>query len=338
MRPPKPWFWAARKGWYVKLDGKQIKLSDDKKLAELAFHRLMADRGEAKPLKNVTLADVFDAFLESVNKHHPKSLEWYRSFLQDFANGRQKMLAGEVTEMMVRDWVTGPHPRPWGQSTQRSAITVIKRALNWCIEAKLLAENPIRHMKRPSAVARDRILTEQERVEILSWYPDGDPFRDFLVALMESGCRPGEVMKVEAKDVDLDGETWTVHGKTTDRTGKKRVIYMTPELSALTARLCERNPTGPIFLNEDGNPWNRQAVNCRFRRKRKSKGLPKDVTAYVYRGTWATDALVNGVSDATVAELMGHKGTATLHKHYAKLAEKKGHLKEAARQAVKKPT
>ena len=147
-------------------------------------------------------------------------------------------------------------------------------------------------------------------------------------------------MKVTAEDVDFDSGVWILKGKTTVRTGKDRVIYLTPKLKELTRRLVAKYPEGPIFRNEDGNPWNRQAVNCRFRRKknRKNDPLDRDITAYIYRGTWATDALEAGVPDATVAELMGHSGTAILHKHYSKLREKRDHLRQQAEKATKKPT
>jgi integrase len=113
---------------------------------------------------------------------------------------------------------------------------------------------------------------------------------------------------------------------------------MTATLKELAGRLCERHPAGPIFRNEDGNEWTLQAINCRFRRKRnrKSDKLDKGITAYVYRPSWATEALENGVPDATVAELMGHADTAMLHKHYSKLREKREHLRKAAEQATKK--
>ena len=182
------------------------------------------------------------------------------------------------------------------------------------------------------------MLTEAERDRILAWYPEGDTFRDFLIAMMESGSRPGEVMKVEAEDVDFAMGVWIIKGKSTRRTGKDRVVYMTEVLRKITARLAGRYPSGPIFRNEDGNPWTLQAINCRFRRKknRKTDKLDGDVTAYVYRGSFATDALEKGVPDATVAELMGHSGTAILHKHYSKLREKREHLRKAAEQATRK--
>ncbi|MHC5544325.1 tyrosine-type recombinase/integrase, partial [Singulisphaera rosea] len=169
-------------------------------------------------------------------------------------------------------------------------------------------------------------------------YPEGDPFRDLLTAMTESGNRPGEAIKVTAADVDFELGVWVIKGKTTRRTGKDRVVYMNTTLIEVTRRLAAKNPSGPIFRYEDGNPWTLQAINCRFRRKkvRKSDRLDGNVTAYVYRHSFATDALEKGVPDATVAELMGHSGTAILHKHYSKLREKREHLRKAAEQATKR--
>jgi integrase len=51
--------------------------------------------------------------------------------------------------------------------------------------------------------------------------------------------------------------------------------------------------------------------------------------AYGLRHTFATDAMANGVPDAQVAELLGHSGTAMLHKHYAHLTARAKALREA---------
>jgi integrase len=48
-----------------------------------------------------------------------------------------------------------------------------------------------------------------------------------------------------------------------------------------------------------------------------------------YRHTFATDALANGVPDAQVAALLGHSGTAMLHKHYAHLGARAKALRDA---------
>jgi hypothetical protein len=47
------------------------------------------------------------------------------------------------------------------------------------------------------------------------------------------------------------------------------------------------------------------------------------------RHAFATDALANGVPDVQVAELLGHSGTAMLHRHYAHLGARAKALRES---------
>jgi integrase len=61
----------------------------------------------------------------------------------------------------------------------------------------------------------------------------------------------------------------------------------------------------------------------------REKAGVKHAVAYGYRHTFATDALANGVPDAQVAELLGHSGTAMLHKHYSHLTARSKVLQEA---------
>jgi integrase len=62
---------------------------------------------------------------------------------------------------------------------------------------------------------------------------------------------------------------------------------------------------------------------------RRKIGLPESVIPYGFRHTLATDALAQGVPEAHVAELLGHRGTAMLHKHYAHLGTRAAALRAA---------
>jgi integrase len=140
---------------------------------------------------------------------------------------------------------------------------------------------------------------------------------------------------VTAAMADLEAGTWTLpEHKTRRKTQKPRVVYLTPVLLELTRTLAQRHPTGPLFRNRDGRPWNRNAIRCRFRRIREKLGLGGGVVAYLYRHGFATDALERGVPSATVAELLGHEGTRMLATHYSHLAEKREHLRRAALRAT----
>ena len=155
--------------------------------------------------------------------------------------------------------------------------------------------------------------------------------------LQESGCRPGEVMKVKAADVDLAAGTWVLRGKDFEATGELRTIYLTTALSELTRRLVARQPIGPLFRNKDGRPWTRHAIRNRFQRKKdckRGKKIDKGVTAYTYRHSFITDALANGLPEKVVAELVGHRSTAMMA-NYAHLDTKEELRRRAAAAAVR---
>jgi integrase len=284
-----------------------------------------------------TVREVIQAFLDAMRGEMANSTrEWYTVFLNDFGDRHPSLPAGDITEDLDRKWMSAARKCEWGRSTRRHAIANLKRALNWAVDARMIADNPIARMRRPKTVARERIMTPEERDRLLASYPESDPFRDLLVALQESGCRPGEAMKVTAADVDLEEGTWRMRGKDYATTGKMRVIYLTPTLLELTRRLMREHASGPLFRNADGNPWTRHAVSNRLRRKKRRKKDPigGDIVADTHRATWATEALTNEVPVATMAQLMGHADTTMVSRHYAKLAEKKDYLRQAAVRAV----
>ncbi|MGL5094334.1 MAG: tyrosine-type recombinase/integrase [Planctomycetia bacterium] len=156
-----------------------------------------------------------------------------------------------------------------------------------------------------------------------------------LTAMQETGCRPGEVSKVEAKHVQAETGLWVLpEHKTGEKTGKPRTVYLTEPMLALTRELMAKNPTGPLFLNYRKKPWNRNSIRCRFRQLRKRFPEFGHFTAYSFRRAFVTDALERGVGVAQVAELVGHVGTDMVMRHYNQLQERVKHMREMAAKAV----
>src|SRR5262249_54482293 len=122
--------------------------------------------------------------------------------------------------------------------------------------------------------------------------------------------------------------------KTTRRTGRSRVIYLTARMIDMCRGLIDRHPEGPIFRNRNGQPWTRNSMACRFKRMRDNLGFGEEATAYAVRHGFATTALERGVPIATVAELLGHTSTAMVSAHYSHLHERREHLRLAVEQAT----
>jgi len=106
------------------------------------------------------------------------------------------------------------------------------------------------------------------------------------------------------------------------------VVILTPAMVELTRRLMVTHPSGPLFRDRRGEPWNRNSIRCRFRRVRRHLGLGGDVVAYLYRHAVCTDLLESGVGLAQTAELLGHKGTEMVMRHYNKLKKRRQHLRD----------
>ena len=350
MKRPQPWFRKSKNAWYVEYQFKQHRLGEHpdgypppKKTKSGwnapqpiidTFYKLMAaDPGSLPKPEKILVETVCDLFLDHSSKHHsPDTYANYRRFLQDFCEVHGRQPAASIKPIHVTRWLDA-HPR-W-KGARRHAIIAIKRAYSWADQQGLLPDNPLRIVKAGRPGRRTRVLTVDEVSEILTAIKDR-PFREFVQAMIETGCRPSEVARVTAANVDFNLGVWVLERhKTARKTGKPRVVYLTPTMITLSHRLAEQYPEGPLFRGSRSQTgFTKQSIRCRFRRLRKKLPHLKHFVCYNLRHTFATRALLNGVGVAHVAELLGHTSTEMVSQTYGHLAEQVAHMREAVRKAT----
>ena len=264
---PKPFFRENRGLWYVQLHGSQINLGRDRDEAFRRYHELMARPDEPPRPKGDSALAVLDAFLGwcRANKAD-RTFEWYRDYLESFARSIPRDLAvSELRPFHVQTWLDA-NPG-WGTG-RRGAVIAVQRAFNWAAKMGMIPANPVRHVEKARAGRRDLIITPDEFAWMAAHVKDS--FRDLLVVSWETGCRPQEILAVEARHVEAD--RWVFPVEESKGKKRKRVVYLTEPALEITRRLVAERPEGPLFRNVNGKPWNAHSLNCRFRRLRIAHG------------------------------------------------------------------
>lgn len=264
---PKPFFKKGRGLWYVQIDGRQVNLGPDKEAAFKQYHALMqsptpvvAPQVSSSPLV-VVLAD---AYLDWVKRERSAdTFEWYRYRLERFAKKFPDLKTGDLKPHHVQEWLN-EYP-DLSRTSRRNYVRSVKTCLTWAVQQGYIEKNPIAHMPVPSAEHREITVSVEEYQTLLEAIPD-PAFRDLVIVTWETGCRPQESLRVEARHVDLKRKRWVFPKSEAKGKRQPRVVYLTEPAFEITARLVKENPTGLLFRNGKGDPWTTEAVNCAFDR------------------------------------------------------------------------
>lgn len=329
---PKPFFRPKRQNWYVQLAGKQINLGPDRDAAFEQYHELMtalrqnrksSKRPEKPPL---LVIELIDKFLEWTQKHRsPETYEWYRYRLERFARKHATLTISDIRSFHVQEWADSYR---LSLTSVRNYLRTVKRCMQWGLRQGYLDRNPLMDLEVPAAERRETTISDAEFADLLSVVRD-EGFRELLIVTWESGCRPQESLRVEARHVDSNHTRWVFPKSESKNKKTVRVVYMTPRAWEIISRLVSEYPTGPLFRNGNGVPWTTDAVNCAFLRVRerlgKARAKPADleiseVELMKFAKTLKTDLVVGGRRrPKTNGELMQEARKKIRHRRFSKL-------------------
>ncbi len=325
---PKPWYRPARGVWYVTLDGQQINLGPDRDAAFDRYKKLLS-QPKAREVPSDSLVAVADAFLDWVQRHRsPDTYLWYQYRLERFVQRHPDIRAADVRPFHAQKWVDS---YTFSVTSRRNYLRTVKRCLAWATKQGYLDKNPVDGLEIPSAERHEVFVSQEEFDALLSKVKD-EAFRDLLIVTWETGFRPQESLRVEARHVDLANQRLVFPKSESKNKKVARVVYLTDKAAAIVKRITERHPSGKLFRNKRGKAWTTYAVNCRFCRLKEKLG--KKYSLYALRHAWATNALQRGVDPLTVAILMGHSDPSMLSKVYQHLSLNPKSMLESAKRAA----
>lgn len=242
--------------------------------------------------------------------------------------GRGATVAGPLHSLMtvpLRE-LTMPAIEAWAQREGQSRPTVARLAwrllrafLAWCSEhpdyrAAVPERNPAKSRRAREALGKpqakdDALLKEQLPV----WFAAVRAIRNpaqaaYLQALLLVGARPGELLGLCWDDMNTQWRGLTIR----DKVEGERVIPLTPYVWHLLAGLPRRGQY--VFAGEDGDkpmskPHKVHASACAV------AGIA-ELTLHGLRRSFGTLSEWLELPAGVVAQIQGHKPSATAEKHY----------------------
>lgn len=261
------------------------------------------------------------------NHREARTHEWYDNYLKLFLDypGIANMDALAIKPFHVVEWVDS-NPK-WGDNYKRGAIVAVQRVYNWAEEMGYIENTPIKKIKKPQAKRREIFMQREDYEAILAQVDEGDPFRDLLLFVWATGCRPQEVRHIEPRHVDTVHERIVFPAIESKGKRAKRIIYLHGIAWEIVKRLLAEGREGKLFLNKRRQPWTKYAICNRFNRI--SKVIGKRMFCYAARHGFGTRKLIQGHDHLTVAALMGHSDGSMLAKIYSHIDQDTEHLKRA---------
>lgn len=313
-RHSQPRYDPKRKQWSLRWKGKHRYLCYGANNAAKAHARaakiMSSDPGDKHPVDTVV-----DATLTWLEQMHPGS-EWHRWILKPFIEWSSGTDLADVHSEILADylkWLMERKPAP-APTTMRRNIGFARSVLRWAhTRGHMLKPVPDRP-KAPAAKEVDRDLNPDERRRILEATPK--QARQVLTFMLLTGARPQEACLLNYSEIDGD-RCVLRRGKTWERTGKARILYMTDEARALVE--TQATSRGYVFRSRLDRPYTSSGLRCIFKRAAERAKIKGVTGPYVLRHSFAQHAVDEGMSLDSVGEVIGHAPGSSETRVYARV-------------------
>ncbi len=206
------------------------------------------------------------------------------------------------------------------QASANRVLTMLKAALNHAYDEGHVSNRDAwgRKLKpfRDVEVARVRYLSVAEASRLIN--ACDEELRPLVTAALLTGCRYGELARLEVCDFNPDAGTVAIRKS---KSGKPRHVVLTEEGVAFFTRHCAGRKGHEIMFTNNGRAWKASEQARPMAAACDRAQLIPHITFHGLRHTYASLAVMNGVPLMVVAKNLGHTDTRMVEKHYGHLAE-----------------
>ena len=256
--------------------------------------------------------------------HKPKTIEGSFTSIMFFLAFYRASGKNDITEIARADleaFVEHEQDRGIHISTVKTRTASIVAFLHFLMEQEILPLSLLKkaiRFKLPEALPRAMNPKDATRlIEVVNNARD----RALILLLLRTGMRIGEVLGLEANDIDLKEKK--VHLMEGEKNSRGRVVYLSQDAAFACKRwLSVRNPEAQyLFYGQGGRLSYSAARSCFVKYLKKARLDHKGYTVHCLRHTYASELLNAGMRLEVLQQLLGHEDI-EITRRYARLTDK----------------
>ena len=252
-----------------------------------------------------------------------KTIKAYRIDLTQFFSYVQ---SAEPEKETIEQYITDLHKK-YKQKTIKRKIASIKAFYSYLEEEELVEQNPFRKIKVKfkETVILPRIIPREEIEQLLNYIYASlsslsriqykHSLRDAAVieVFFATGARVYEISNIRVENINLNSGLIRIMGKG----GKERYIQIsnTAVLDILRKYYAENEPeikkSGYFFINNRGNRYTEQSIRLMLKKYTLKAGIQRKITPHMFRHSFATYLIEEGVDVSCVQQILGHSSIKT---------------------------
>lgn len=263
-----------------------------------------------------------------------KTLKAYRIDLRQYF---AFICCDEPDREKIEEYITELHKK-YKQKTVKRKIASLKAFYNYLEEEEIISRNPFRKIKVKfkETLTLPRVIPREEIEMLLNYMYDclkengltGYKYklRDIAVVevLFATGAREYEISNIREGSVNLNSGQIRIMGKG----GKERYVQISnSSVLAILKKYYMENEnetkkSGCFFINNRGNRYTEQSIRAMLKKYAKQAGIERNITPHMFRHSFATYLIEEGVDVSCVQQILGHSSIKTTQ-IYIHIAAKK---------------
>lgn len=267
-----------------------------------------------------------------------KTLKAYRIDLRQYI---EYVCSDEPSKEKIEEYITELHKK-YKQKTVKRKIASIKAFYNYLEEEEFIVDNPFRKVKVKfkETVTLPRIIPREEIEHLLNYIyscvveKDSSTYKYRLrdVAVIEvffaTGARVSEISNIRVDSINLNTGLIRIMGKG----GKERYIQIgNSEILEILRKYYNENKSaikesGYFFVNNRGSRYTEQSIRLMLKKYTKLARIDRNITPHMFRHSFATYLIEEGVDVSCVQQILGHSSIKTTQIYIHVAAKKQAEI------------